>query len=119
MPATVGVPWHRADHKQHSDDDKYSYPHLPSSHGLTSVLTRLFPCNTPPDVYCTHDYPRVTTPEAHQKSDWCPKLGALARVDPRTSSIRAREDFAVLMSIPAGVDLHQRSLEEGEEIHEP
>jgi hypothetical protein len=62
MPATVGMPWHRADQEQHGDHDEYSYPHLPSSHGLTSVLTLLFACDTMPDVYCTYDQPRVTTP---------------------------------------------------------
>jgi hypothetical protein len=61
MPATIGVPWRRADQEQHGDHDEFSYPRLPSSHGLTSVLTLLFPCDTPPDVYCTHDRPRVTT----------------------------------------------------------
>jgi hypothetical protein len=62
MLATVGMPWHRADQEQHGDHDEYFYPHLPSSHGLTSVLTLLFACDTMPDVYCTHDQPRVTTP---------------------------------------------------------
>ena len=80
MPATVGVPRHRADQEQHGDHDEYFYPRLPSSHGLTSVLTLLFPCDTPPDasLYCTHDLPRVTTLKAQEKNDWISKLGAMA-----------------------------------------
>jgi hypothetical protein len=50
MPATVGMPWHRADHEQYGDHDEYSNPPLPSSHGLTSVLTRLCPGDTLSDV---------------------------------------------------------------------
>src|SRR5688572_17745584 len=75
MPATVRMPWHRADQEQHGGHDEYSDPRLPSSHGLTSVLTLLCPCDTPPDVHCTHDRPRVTTPEAQKKRDGWPKLG--------------------------------------------
>jgi hypothetical protein len=63
MPATVGVPWHRADQEQHGDHDEYPYPRPPCCHGLTSVLTRMFPCGTPPDatLHCIHNLPRVTT----------------------------------------------------------
>jgi hypothetical protein len=49
MPATVGMPWHRADHEQHGDYDEYSDPRLASAQRLTSVLTRLFPGDTPSD----------------------------------------------------------------------
>jgi hypothetical protein len=59
MPATVGMPWPRAHQEQHGDHDEYAYPPLASSHGLTSVFTLLFPCDTPPDVYYTHDRSRV------------------------------------------------------------
>jgi hypothetical protein len=41
MPATVGMPWHRADHEQHDDHNEHAYPRLPFSHGLTSVLTAM------------------------------------------------------------------------------
>jgi hypothetical protein len=85
IPAMVGMPWRRVDQEQHGDDDEYSYLRLPSSHGLTSVLRRLFPCDTPPDVCCTHDLPRVTTPEAQEKRDWLPKLGAMAMSADRLS----------------------------------
>jgi hypothetical protein len=85
MPATAGMPWHHADQKQHSDHDEYAYPRPPSFHGLTSVLTLLFPGNTPPDVYSTHDRPRITTPEA-QESDCPPKLrGTIAMCADRRS----------------------------------
>jgi len=50
MPATVGKPWYRADQEQHGDHDEYAYPRLASSHGLTSVLILLCPCDMPPDV---------------------------------------------------------------------
>jgi hypothetical protein len=113
MPATVGMPWHHADQEQQGDHDEYASPRLPSSHGLTSVLTLLFACDTPPDVYCTHDRPRVASTEAQETRDGRPKLGGaiamsadrrsgcgriimtksrdvVARGDPRTSSMRAR-----------------------------
>jgi hypothetical protein len=86
MPATVGMPWHHADQEQQGDHDEYASPRLPSSHGLTSVLTLLFACDTPPDVYCTHDRPRVASTEAQETRDGRPKLGG--DCDVRGSSIR-------------------------------
>jgi hypothetical protein len=85
MPATVGMPWHRADQKQHGDHDEYAYPLLASAHGLTSVLTRQFPCDTPPDIYYTCDLPRVTNMEAQEKGDGRPKRRAMAMSADRRS----------------------------------
>ena len=57
MPATVGIPWHRANQEQHGYHDEYSYPQLPCSQGLTSVVTMPFPYDTPYLVRC--DEPRA------------------------------------------------------------
>jgi hypothetical protein len=118
MPATVGMPWRRAAREQHGDHDEGADARLPSSHSLTSVLTRLFPCDPPPATECTHDRPGVTSPEDQEKRDRCPRWGR-GDGDLRGSSMGARQDFKALMSIPAGVDLHQGPLKEGEDVHEP
>lgn len=50
VPTPVGVPRRRADHEKHDAHAEYADPYLPSSHGLTSVLTLLCPWDMPPAV---------------------------------------------------------------------